>query len=226
MDDLGDALAANRYPGRGLACVGTRDGVLVAYFVTGRSPASRELEIRRDPDGDLIVAPLGPAGDDPLRHYAAATMSPEWLVCGNGLQVATVMDKLAAGRDPAVALDGLEHEPDEPIFTDRITIVVSRPAGHCSVLGVARRSTGQRTRSDVLTLTARDLAAGDGVLLTTYLSDGTTIHGGRPFLEVACAGDAAGLLDTVWSALDPAYRVAVAVIDPARSLDDALIRNH
>jgi IMP cyclohydrolase len=223
---MGAALRGNAYPGRGLICAGTDGGVLVAYFVTGRSPASQEREIRVGAGGELIVAPLVATADDACRHYEAAIMSPEWLVCGNGRQVATVMDRLAAGHDPAVALDGLEHEPDEPIFTDRITAVVSRKGDGRVVLGVAGRSAGNRTSSDVVTMTMRGLAPGDAVLLTTYRSDGRTIASGRPPVEVHCDdADPGSLLETVWAALDPALRVSAVVIDPAKALDQALIRN-
>lgn len=226
MDDLHDVLAGNVYPGRGLVCVGTAGGMLLGYFVTGRSPASQQREVRRASSGDLIVAPLGEGADDPLRHYAAATQSAEWLVCGNGRQVSVVMERLATGLTPTVALDDLEHEPDDPIFTDRITAVVSRRGPVVAVLGAARRSAGRRSTSDILTATLRAPAVGDAVLLATYRSDGLVIEKGEFCREVACdAGDVEGLMEALWSALDPRYRVAVAVIDPVRGLDEALLRN-
>jgi IMP cyclohydrolase len=229
MDDLTAVLGANAYPGRGLALVGTPGGALIAYFVTGRSPASQQREIRRGAGGELLVSPLGEGADDPLRHYAAARTSDDWMVVGNGRQVDTVLERLEAGQPPQVALDGLEHEPDGPIFTDRITIVVSRAKPVEAVLGVARRSAGGRTTSDIHTLVVREPAPGDAVLLTTYKSDGDTIEGGRPFLEASWTADAAdaaaGLLDAVWSSLAPQYRVAAMVLDPARGLESVLIEN-
>ena len=226
MDELTTTLAANAYPGRGLAVVGTADGALIAYFVTGRSPASQQREIRPGAGGELLVSPLGEGADDPLRHYAAARASDRWMVVGNGRQVDTVLEKLEAGQAPQVALDGLEHEPDGPIFTDRITVVVSRAKPVEAVFGAARRSAGGRTRSDIHTVVVREPASGDAVLLTTYKSDGVTIEGGRPFLEAACAAqDPAGLLAGVWASLAPRYRVAAMVLDPARGLDSALIEN-
>jgi IMP cyclohydrolase len=226
MDELTALLGANAYPGRGLVLAGAAEGPLVAYFVTGRSPASQQREIRRGAGGELLVSPLGEGADDPLRHYAAARMSDRWLVVGNGRQVDTVLERLEAGQAPQVALDGLEHEPDEPIFTDRITVVVSRAKPVVAVLGVARRSAGGRTTSDIHTLVVREPAPGDAVLLTTYKSDGETIEGGRPFLEATCAAtDAAGLLEMVWASLGPQFRVAATVLDPARGLEDALIKN-
>jgi len=56
---------------------------------------------------------------------------------------------------------------------------------------------------------------GQGVLLTTYRSDGTEVAVAAPFDEVSVtAEDSPQLLDQVWSALNPAYRVAAAVLDP------------
>jgi IMP cyclohydrolase len=226
MDDLTAALKANPYPGRGLVCAGTAAGTLVAYFVTGRSAASKQREIRRADDGRLLVKPLGEGADDPLRHYAAAVTSADWLVCGNGRQVDTVLERLAKGQAPEVALGDLEHEPDEPIFTDRITVVVSRRTPVHAVLGAARRSAGVRTTSDIHLVSIGQPAPGDALLLSTYFSDGETIEGGRPFLEVSCpANDAEELLDAVWAALDSRFRVAAMVVAPARGLDAALIRN-
>jgi IMP cyclohydrolase len=226
MDELTTLLGENAYPGRGLVCAGAADGVLVGYFVTGRSAASQQREIRRGPRGELLVSPLGQGSDDPLRHYAAARTSDSWLVVGNGRQVDTVLERLDAGQTPQVALGGLEHEPDEPIFTDRITLVVSKAKPVEAIFGVARRSAGGRTTSDILTLSVREPAAGDAVLLTTYKSDGPTIEGDRPFLEAAWGGGGAdALAAALWSALDPKYRVALTVIDPSQGLEGALIKN-
>ena len=61
--DLGRVLTGNAYPGRGILCARTGDGSVVGgYFVTGRSQASREREIRPTETGELAVA----AGDRPL----------------------------------------------------------------------------------------------------------------------------------------------------------------
>jgi IMP cyclohydrolase len=225
MDDLTALLAANPYPGRGLVLAATPASPLVGYFVTGRSSASREREIKLAGEA-LVVAPLGEGADDPLRHYAAARQSADWLVCGNGRQVDTVLERLEAGAAPAIALTHLEHEPDDPIFTDRITIVVSRRDA-TGVFGIARKSLGGRDTSDILTMTVSKPAPGDAVLLTTYWSDGRTIQGGRPFIEAATgAGDAGELLAEVWSSLGADYRVAAMVVDPAKSLADAPVENH
>lgn len=224
---LSEALEANPYPGRGILCARTADGTVVGgYFVTGRSEASREREIRCTDSGELAVVARGDVDFDPLRHYIAVTASPEWLVIGNGAQVSTVAERLAGGEQPAVALDGLEHEPDGPIFTDRITAVMQRPGGRLAVMGAARKSAAARSASNIVVMTVRDLEPGEGVLLTTYRSDGQVIEGGE-FAEVSVAAkDGAELLDEVWSSLNPSYRVAAVVLRVDEEARGALIRNN
>lgn len=225
--NLNQVLTANAYPGRGIICARISDGTVVgAYFVTGRSEASRNREIRPSGTGELAVVAKGDVEFDPLRHYIAATASPEWLVFGNGAQVSSVAAKLAGGEQPSVALDNFEHEPDGPIFTDRITAIMQRPLGGLAVFGAARRSTAARSSSNIITMTVRDLEPGEAVLLTTYRSDGQVIEGGQPFIETSCAAQTpSDLLDEIWSSLSPAYRVAVIVLPVTSEIDGALIRN-
>ncbi len=227
LPGLAEVLAANPYPGRGILCARTADGAVVGgYFVTGRSEASREREIRATDAGELAVAARGDVGFDPLRHYIAATALGEWLVFGNGAQVSAVAERLARGEPPQVALDGLEHEPDEPIYTDRITAVIGRPDGQLAVLGAARRSMAARQSSDVITMCLHDVQPGEAVLLTTYRSDGRVIEGGQPFIEARIAAEnACELLDEIWSCLEPAYRVAAVVIPAEGGVGSAFIRN-
>lgn len=225
MGPLHRVLAGNRYPGRGVLWVRTGDGALCGgYFLTGRSAASKARVLRRG-DGELSVVPTGGSGHDPLRHYVAARERGGRLVFGNGEQVAVVAGRLDEGRTPAEALAGLEYEPDPPVFTPRITVAADPAPGRGAWFGAARRSRGGRTAADVLTLAVRDLAAGDAVMMTTYCSDGQDIATGEPFLEArTAAADRDELLDEVWGALAPEFRVAAAVFEPGR-LSDAAIRH-
>jgi IMP cyclohydrolase len=194
------------------------------YFLTGRSPASQARALRRG-DGELIVSPTTESGHDPLRHYVAARERDGWLVFGNGEQVAVVSDRLQAGTAPAEALGGLEYEPDPPIFTSRITVAADLRGGLDAWFGAARRSGGGRAAADVLTLAVRDLVPGDAVLMTTYRSDGDRVAAGEPFVEARTeAADHNDLLEELWGALAPEFRVAVAVFEPGR-LADAAIRH-
>ena len=230
MERLNEVLAANHYPGRGVLWCRTTDGsTLGGYFLTGRSAASQARTLRRTPTGELVVAPSDVRAHDQLRHYVAARRAGDWLVYGNGEQVATVAERLVDGQPPQSALDGLDYEPDPPLFTPRLTVVAdSRDAG-CAWLGAARRSGGGRVAADRLTLRVGQLAPGEGVLMTTYQSDGQQPATGVPFTEVGTAAEGrAELLAELWSALPPRLRIAAAVFapdDPAgaeiRQADDA-----
>ncbi|SEG25001.1 IMP cyclohydrolase [Actinacidiphila yanglinensis] len=227
MQALGEVLAGNRYPGRGVVWARTGDGRCCgAYVLTGRTRASQARELRRA-EGELVVAATEGPGGDPLRHYVGARERGEWLVYGNGEQVAEVGARLDLGAGPGSALSGLSYEPDPPIFTPRITAVVHHPTGR-AWFGAARRSARGREEADVLTLAVGALAPGDAVLMTTYRSDGRTVAGAEPYVETvtraAAPGGPDGLVAEIWDALDPGLRVAVAVFEPG-ALGGALLRH-
>lgn len=226
MTDLTGLLAGNRYPGRGVLCARTLAGdVYGAYFLTGRSAASRERTLL--PRGDeLVVAPAAATEHDALRHYVAARRTADWLVFGNGEQVSTVADRLDAGASAADSLGDLSYEPDPPILTSRITALLGVRAPHPVVFGAARPSRSSRTGANVMTLATDELAPGDAVLLTTYVSDGVDVATAPPYTEAHTgARSAAELLDEVWSSLSADHRIAAAVLDPAEGPAGALLRS-
>jgi len=74
-----------------------------------------------------------------------------------------------------------------------------------------------RSSADVLTLAVRGLAPGGAVLMTTYRSDGRQVATGEPFLEARTgAAEPDELLEEVWAALAPEFRVAMTVFEPGR----------
>lgn len=137
------------------------------------------------------------------------------MVFGNGEQVATVVDRLTSGQAPILALDELDYEPDPPIFTPRLTVIADNREGGRAWFGAARHSAGNRTTTNRLTLHVSDLAPGEGVLMTTYHSNGQEIATGTPFMEVRTTADnRTDLLDELWSVLPPELRIAAAAFVP------------
>jgi hypothetical protein len=71
-------------------------------------------------------------------------------MCGGYVLTGHGADRLLEGQPAAVALDGLDYEPDPPIFTPRITVIVdvSSPANAwfgarpISTIGWRRRPSG------------------------------------------------------------------------------------
>lgn len=226
MTDVQAILASNPYPGRGVLCARTHSGaVRGGYFLTGRSAASKDRALRVNGD-ELVAGPIALAEHDPLRHYTAALSTADWLVFGNGEQVAQVTGRLHKGASAADSLGGLEYEPDPPIRTSRITALVSRDGGRTAVLGAARPSSGSRLSANIITLTVQDLEPGEAVLMTTYHSDGQTVLTATPFEEATItAHDGTELLEEIWSALNPDFRVAAAVLDPGQGPAGTLLRS-
>lgn len=121
MSDLGQILGTRGYPGRGCVSARLADGRLyLAYFLTGRSEASRSRTVELQPSGDVQVRDTSGGDHDDLRHYVAAVRREGWTVVGNGDQVEPLASALAAGKDPASAWAEHTYEPDPPIFTPRI----------------------------------------------------------------------------------------------------------
>lgn len=215
MTSLLEALQSNPYPGRLVLLVRTLDGELVAgYALTGRSASSQARRIEPVNAGELAVVPVGPQSHDALRHYTAATADERWTVYGNGEQVAEVARRLAKGSEPGHALEELDYEPDPPIFTPRITAIVDRNS-HGAWFGAARRPEGERESADVTVVALGQLGVGQGVLLTTYRSDGDHVESARRHLDVSTsAEDAEALLAELWVALDHRFLVAATVFAP------------
>ncbi|MEV6611147.1 IMP cyclohydrolase [Kutzneria sp. NPDC051319] len=197
------------YPGRVVALARIRGGALLGgYALTGRSLASRARRLAWS-GSTLTVAPLDADPHDPLRHYDAVRADSRWTVLGNGSQVGVVHARLTAGQPPSVALDGLRHEPDPPIFTPRITAVVG---GSSAWFGAARVATG------VSVVELGSLAVGDVALMTTYESDGETVATTPRHRHLrTSAGDVKDFLAELWSWLDPRFTVTATVFDVADS---------
>jgi hypothetical protein len=77
-----------------------------------------------------------------------------------------------------------------------------------------------------MTLTVRDLEPGEAVLMTTYHSDGQAVLTATPFEEATVtAHDGTELLEEIWSALKPKFRIAAAVLDPGQGPAGAVLRS-
>lgn len=208
-------LEVNAYPGRGLVVARTPvDGLCVVYFMTGRSPASRDRALIVE--GESVYArSRSVSAHDPLRHYRAVAAGPEWCVVGNGDQVDTVASRLESSLPPAEAVQGIEYEPDPPLRTPRITLVASSRAGTPVYVSAARASVLDPESTRLSCLTVNDLPEGVGVLTTTYFTSGAEIDTSRPPIEFATAArSAAELLSGVWDSLPVDLRVAAIAVEP------------
>ena len=204
--DVATALAERPYPGRGVLVGRTGDNSLfAAYWLTGRSPASRE-RILRAADADLQVVGREDAAFDPLRHYRASTTVGQWVVVGNGDHV----DQLAGAIWDDVpldeALEGVDPEPDPPINPPRIVAVIDESDGSVALAAARSAPSGQIDRLVVRAVPQN----GWGLLITTYAGEIAAPRTDATPLWVATAATVDAQLEACWGALDPELRAAAA----------------
>ena len=124
-NDLELEAVVGGYPGRGLLLHTSADlRQTWMYFITGRSESSRSRRIRVVPHA-LLVEPTGSEAErDRLRHYACARRTEDGLVIGNGDHVDVIANRLISGLATIEAVADIVPEPDPPIFTPRIAMIV------------------------------------------------------------------------------------------------------
>ena len=218
-------VARYRYPGRGIVLGRDTDGAgFVAYWLTGRSEASRARRIVVGPDVvEVVDTTSGPT--DPLRHYVTIMRTSDGrIVVGNGTQVADVVDGISAGASEYEALTSLECEPDPPILTPRITataMVEGSDVREVVMSGAVAHPRWPEVPNSLHHLVhAPSLAAGEGYATTTYAGDTTAVL--TSGLPVAVEVDAPwpDLLERIWTGLDPELRVAAVVVPLNADLRD------
>ena len=205
-------LSANPYPGRGIVLGQTPDGtrMVVAYFIMGRSPNSRNRVFERTEDGIRTRAYDPSKVEDPsLIIYNPLRTVDGTLIVTNGDQTDTVRDALVAGRSFEDALETREFEPDAPNLTPRISGLLL-PDGRYQ-LSILKSADAEGSACSRFYFNYPPLA-GVGHFLHTYNSDGDPLPSftGEP-RRVAIADDIEEFTQMIWEALDPDNRVALYV---------------
>lgn len=225
------SLASKEYPGR-LIIIGqdiSGRHVVSVYGITGRSPSSQARRMVAQKDG-IWVRPTDEEilkkGNPDLLIYPAILFG-QGLVIGNGRQTADVQSNLSRFLNPVdvlrSSLSGWDYEPDEPVFTPRITGCLL-PNKRAALSIIRKAEDGLSSRHYF----AISLIPGKGKTISTYAGpniDPLPSFTGKPenvFLEKETAQETA---QEVYQALKPKnpikdFRVSVACIfsrpdDPA-----------
>ena len=217
MQTIDEVLTSRPYPGRGVLAVRTLDGsCCFVYFLTGRSEASRRRRLVVLDQGDIAVEDSSSQGvSDPLRHYVAAVTRGNIVVVGNGSHVTPLAEALHDGISPVEAFAPHTYEPDDPVFTPRIWAAATPTEGARLLLGSVARGNRPDGEPDHALWSVGPLAAGSGMLLSTYDGDQQTLRSAHLPLDVATnARDMTEVLAELWSALDHNVRVAALAVDP------------
>ncbi|MET7279517.1 IMP cyclohydrolase [Kribbella sp. NPDC005582] len=222
MTGLGELVGASEYPGRGLAIGRDVDGAgFAAYWLTGRSPASKQRKLVVS-EHEIVVEDLSGGATDDLRHYTAAVRADDWIVVGNGTQVAELAVARRAGQDLQLALRDHGYEPDPPIRTPRIFATALVDATEVTI-GSARSLPGAEEFVQHPSLHLPVLPPGTAATVSTYNgSSGTVTVSGIP-QTASLAVPWTAVADLIWQQLNPALRVALFVTPLEASTFEAAI---
>ena len=128
VQNLGENLKNNTYPGRGIVVGKSADGkkAVTAYFIMGRSENSRNRVFIENGE-EVIIHPFDASKvEDPsLIIYSPIRKYNNTLIVTNGDQTDTIYDGLVAGKAFEEALRSREFEPDAPNFTPRISAALA-----------------------------------------------------------------------------------------------------
>ncbi|MBN1664123.1 MAG: IMP cyclohydrolase [Deltaproteobacteria bacterium] len=215
IDALGDLLAANTYPGRGLVVGKTADGkkAAIAYFIMGRSENSRNRVFVEQGD-EVVIHPFDPSkvANPSLIIYSPIKTYKNNLIVTNGDQTDTIYDFLIDGKTFEEALDTRCFEPDGPNFTPRISSLLTFADGDFTYkLNILKSADAEGSACNRYTFSYSPLS-GLGHFIHTYNCDGNPIPAftGEPE-RVAVPGSIDEFTNAIWNHLNGQNKVSLYV---------------
>ena len=175
MDKISTLLKDNAYPGRGIITGMSADGTkaVAAYFIMGRSANSRNRIFAAEGEDLKTKAFDETKVEDPslIIYYPVRTLQNH-LIVTNGDQTDTIFNYLSQGKTMEDALSTRCFEPDAPLFTPRISALLTFAADafsyKMSILKAADAAGNHCARQYF----CYEGAAGEGHFLHTYQCDG------------------------------------------------------
>lgn len=229
MISIQEYLGRNAYPGRGLLIGATPEGRnAVAYFIMGRSENSKNRVFV--PQGnDLRTKAFDPKKmtDPSLIIYYPVREHEGHTIVTNGDQTDTVLEHLCSGGTFEEAMHTRTFEPDAPHYTPRISGILY-PDGSYSISIL--KAEGNDPNRSLRAFYHYDRAiSGAAHLIHTYAGDGNPLPPfcGEP-VAVQVTGDIDDFAQSLWNALNPAYRVSLFVRFTGKSgaKEDRIINAH
>ena len=221
INDIGELLANNEYPGRGIVLGMSADGkkAVSAYFIMGRSANSRN-RVFTEKNGEIFTEPYDASKvEDPsLIIYAAVRKNGDRLIVTNGDQTDTIYNGLNDGLIFGQTLESRCFEPDAPNFTPRISGMITFAGnGFTYKMSILKSidADGTDCARYGFSFPAK---AGLGHFIHTYVCNGDPIptFQGEPE-RVAIPDDICAFTDTLWNALNADNKISLWVryTDPA-----------
>ncbi len=215
INDLGELLSSNPYPGRGIVIGKSEDGkkAVFAYFIMGRSENSRN-RVFTEKDGAVFTEPhdYAKVSDPSLIIYAAIRKIGNKLIVTNGDQTDTIYDFLAKGEDMRAALRTREFEPDSPNFTPRISGVITYDGSDFTYdMSILKSADAEGTACNRFFYEYAPIA-GLGHFIHTYVTDGNPIptFQGEPE-RVSIPSDIDAFTAAIWNNLNENNKISLYV---------------
>ncbi len=210
---MGEKLASNVYPGRGIVLGITPDGkqAVAAYFIMGRSVNSRNRVFIPEPDGIRTEAHDPSLMVDPhLIIYHPVREIGQGLIVTNGDQTDTVWEFLSRGESWEAALRTRQFEDDGPNWTPRISGIQACDGSYkLSILKAADPEGSSCARF----FWEYPAIAGLGHFLHTYVCDGNPViptFQGEPE-RVEIPGDIDTFTAQLWETLNENNKISLFV---------------
>ena len=211
--NMGEKLAGNTYPGRGIVLGLTPDGskAVAAYFIMGRSVNSRNRVFVQESDGIRTEAHDPALMKDPhLIIYHPVREIGNGLIVTNGDQTDTIWEYLARGESWEAALRTRMFEDDGPNWTPRISGIQAADGSYKMSILKAADPEGKACSRFFWEYPA---TAGLGHFLHTYVCDGNPViptFQGEPE-RVAIEGDIDSFTEMLWNNLNEANKISLFV---------------
>ena len=229
--DINKELAQNSYPGRGIVIGKSEDGnkAVVAYFIMGRSVNSRNRVFELSGE-DMRTKAFDPAllSDPSLVIYFPVRMCKDGMIVTNGDQTDTIYEYLNAGKTFEDALRTRTFEPDPPLFTPRVSGLLSFANGDFTYKLSILKSTDGDDKYAQRQFFEYDAKPGLGHFIHTYKCDGDPVPSfeGEP-TPVGISGDIDSFTAALWDNLNEDNKVSLFVrtIDLATGKTETRIVN-
>ena len=214
MRNFESLLKENKYPGRGIVFGKTSNAraAVAAYFIMGRSDNSKNRVFEAEGSGIRTRAFDEATLTDPsLVIYSPVRFCKNMMVVTNGSQTDAICEHIQNGDGFIEALSSWSFEPDEPIYTPRISGVMDLDDGAYSLSLL--KADGQKQPNCLRFFFDYEASVpGEGHFIHTYEGDGDPplpFHG-EP-VSVAIPADIDSLADMIWESLNEEYKVSLFV---------------
>lgn len=215
IKSMKDRIDGNPYVGRGIVIGKSSDSkkAATAYFIMGRSANSRN-RVFTVKNGEVFTEPFDASKvEDPsLIIYAALRKFENKLIVTNGDQTDTVYDGIVTGKSFSESLESREFEPDAPIFTPRISGMLTFGENDFKYEMSILKSLDENGSDCARYTFSYPSKAGLGHFIHTYVTDGNPIptFQGEPE-RVAIPDSIDEFADEIWNYLDENNKISLYV---------------